>query len=276
MTALRLDLFKTLVSLFLIFATICHGFSSSPSFRPVRSSSRLQLFDLKSIFSSSDTDKTTASSSVTEVDSLKGQVEELIIVTQGKAAAIHLLDPIFEQIESQNTVEAPNRDPNFKGRWHVWFTDCPPPSNGQLGPFQGSAEQDIVAQGNEYNNILRLPSNSRDDQWLTVVLDGIWEDWDGKELSDGDDSDSSTGGSFSTPLEGTDWGAKYWKVTFLRLNFSLFGNLLLSKDFPAGVARVWRSTYLDDDTKIVRASRTGRPDDESVFYMKRSVRPNKN
>ena len=106
---------------------------------------------------------------------------------------------------------------------------------------------------------------------MTVVLDGIWEDWDGIEIKEGEEATVES--SPSTNSTGQDWGAKFWKVTFLRLNFNLFGKRVLRKDFPAGVARVWRTTYLDNDTRIVRAGGTGRVDDESVFYMKRSPRP---
>ena len=64
-------------------------------------------------------------------------------------------------------------------------SNAPPPSNGQLGPFQGSSEQAIATQGDSYKNILRLPPNSKDGEWLAVVLDGIWEDWDGIEIKEG-------------------------------------------------------------------------------------------
>jgi hypothetical protein len=211
------------------------------------------------------------------VEALKEEVEALLIQSNGEVA-IETLEPMLERIEAKNTVQEPNRDPSFKGRWHVWYTNCPPPSNGRLGPFQGSAEQDISTssegqQGDAYNNILRLPANSKDGQWLTVVLDGVWEEWDGNYLPDDDHDDGTTWVEAIGPQKDQDLGASFWKVTFLRLNFNLFGNLVFSKEFPARVARIWRSTYLDDDTKIVRAGRTGRADDESVFYMKRSIRP---
>ena len=143
----------------------------------------------------------------------------------------------------------------------------------------GSSEQEIAMTGDSYKNILRLPPNSKDNEWLTVVLDGVWEDWDGQTLID-DEAPSALSTRQQQKKEATidtakdqDWGAKYWKVTFLRLNFNLFGNQLISKAFPDGVSRVWRTTYLDQNTRIVRAGRTGQSDDEYVFYMKRSPRP---
>lgn len=189
----------------------------------------------------------------------------MIIDSKGNIA-VESLEPVFAQIEAHNSNAEPNRSPLYKGIWHVWYTNCPPPSNGKLGPFQGSAEQDITPVGsNTYNNILRLPSHSGDNEWLTVVLRGIWEDWNGIEL----DSDSDVLGS---KTEDMDWGAAFWKVTFKKLEFSLFGNQFASIDFPPDTARIWRTTYLDETTRIVRAGRTGRKEDESVFYMKRSPR----
>lgn len=193
-----------------------------------------------------------------------------MLITSKGQLAVETLEPLFTQIEAQSTYDEPNRASIYKETWHVWYTDCPPPSDGKLGPFQGSAEQDITPSGsNAYNNILRLPPNSGDNEWLTVVLRGIWEDWDGIEL----DSSNNDDASVSTLKKNEDWGSKFWKVTFLSLEFSLFGNLLKSIDFPPNTARVWRTTFLDETTKIVRASKTGRKDDESVFYMKRTERP---
>ena len=211
-----------------------------------------------------------ASTTTDAVGSAMQHVEKLIIDNRGDVS-IEDLDPLLEAVESQNTYKEPNREEIYKGTWHVWYSNAPPPSNGQLGPFQGSSEQAIATQGDSYKNVLRLPPNSKDGEWLTVVLDGIWEDWDGIEIKEGEEATVES--SPSTNSTGQDWGAKFWKVTFLRLNFNLFGKRVLSKDFPAGVARVWRTTYLDNDTRIVRAGRTGRVDDESVFYMKRSPRP---
>lgn len=217
---------------------------------------------------------TTTSS--TTVTGAKETLETMLVDKNGKVG-IEVLEPYLKAVESRNTYKEPNREANYKGTWHVWYSNAPPPSNGQLGPFQGSAEQAIAIQGDSYKNVLRLPPNSSDDAWLTVVLDGIWEDWDGQEIQENgvENAAAATAAADtgSKSRNDPDWGAKFWKVTFLRLNFILFGKQLLSKDFPAGVARVWRTTYLDDETRIVRAGRTGRVEDESIFYMKRTPRP---
>jgi hypothetical protein len=253
---------------FLLLIVLIHSYTISKRRIPSHSKySRRELYPSFGSFKTESSSLPTNNAAGTAVETLKEEAEALMIQSNGKVG-IETLEPLLERIEAKNTVQEPNRDPGFKGRWHVWYTNCPPPSNGQLGPFQGSAEQDIAMEGDgeAYNNILRLPANCNDGQWLTVVLDGLWEEWDGNHLSAGTLVEAA-------PNKDQDWGARFWKVTFLRLNFNLFGNLVLSKEFPARVARVWRSTYLDDNTKIVRAGRTGRADDESVFYMKRSIRP---
>jgi len=163
---------------------------------------------------------------------------------------------LIEHLESCNTISEPNREPSFLGDWHVWCTDCPPPSNGQLGPFVGTARQ-VIDKSGSYRNILEVPPND----WLTATLEGIWEEWDGTLLDVSDDND---------PTVDRDWGAEHWKVTFLTLQIYAFGFPLFTKTFDAGTARVWRTTYLDDRVRIVRAGKTGRIQDEVVFYTKRA------
>jgi len=227
-------------------------------------------------FPSSSTTRAASFTTTTAIEGAMQDVELLLIENNGDVA-IEQLEALFKAVENQNAYKEPNREAIYKGTWHVWYSNAPPPSNGQLGPFQGSAEQAIAGRGDSYKNILRLPPNSKDDVWLTVVLDGIWEDWDGIEIIADGNNEVSVATETSAPVNDDgadqDWGAKFWKVTFLTINFSLFGKNIFSQKFPAGVSRVWRTTYLDNDTRIVRAGRTGRVEDESVFYMKRSPRP---
>lgn len=168
--------------------------------------------------------------------------------------------PLINQLESLEDSKAePNRSPEFPGEWHTWWTDCPPPSNGQLGPFTGTSEQMIADKTSaSYQNILRVPPND----WLKAVLDGIYEDWDGSLL---------TSGERVTPA--LDWGARHWKVTFLKLTISVFGFPLVQKEFPPDTARVWRTTYMKDNVRIVRAGKTGRLEEETIFYTKRQPKP---
>ena len=66
-----------------------------------------------------------------------------------------------------------------------------------------------------------------------------------------------------------DYGASNWLVTFQSLSIKFLGVQLFEKKFDA-TQRVWRTTYVDDQTRIVRAGRTGRKEDELVFYMTRA------
>ena len=199
----------------------------------------------------------TASSSTAEATRLIEQLDQFF--AENKKAQ----DPpeeLLQRLEALSSYEEPNRSPNFLGEWNVWYTNCPPPSNGQLGPFQGTAGQIIDdAKTKSYKNLLKVPPND----WLTATLDGIWEEWDGKLLVENSDVPSTT----------QDWGANHWKVTFLRLEIKLLGFKLLDKEFPPETARVWRTTYLDDNVRIVRAGKTGRVEDEVVFYTKRETCP---
>jgi hypothetical protein len=171
---------------------------------------------------------------------------------------------LIEAFEESNESPIPNphRSPLYLGDWHVYWTDCPPPSNGVLGPFKGTSSQVIGGQG-EYQNLLRVPPNN----WLSATLDGVWEEWDGNLLQDGKLQEIT-----SSPDPSIDYGANCWKVTFVELRIELFERFTLVKQkFPPGTSRVWRTTYLDDKAgvRIVRAGRTGRVEDEYVFYTKR-------
>ena len=145
----------------------------------------------------------------------------------------------------------------MEGSWIVDYTTAPPPSNGQLGPFKGIARQVVSLQDGTYRNLLSFPPND----WLTASLDATYTEWDGVYLDE--DPSQETG-----VVSGDDVGGSCWKVTFQNLTIRLFGIPLVSKDFD-NVKRVWRTTYVDDTTRLVRAGRTGRQDDEMMFYMTR-------
>ena len=106
-----------------------------------------------------------------------------------------------------------------------------------LGPFQGTSSQRIGHDG-AYQNFLNVAPND----WLTATLDGVWEDWDGVVIRDKADKVPE---NVSTPDPSRDWGA----------------------------SRVWRTTYLKDDVRIVRAGKTGRREDEVYFYTRRNPAP---
>ena len=205
---------------------------------------------------------------------------DLYLLDNNKNKKVDPPDELFQRMEALNQINEPNRSAGFLGEWHVWYTDCPPPSNGQLGPFQGTAGQVILQDESStttrstYQNQLKVPPND----WLTATLDGVWEEWDGQILPVLTSSSSSSKEARRNESVGqgrveNDWGANHWKVTFLNLKIALFGITVFHKDFPPDTSRVWRTTYLDDDIRIVRASKTGKVEDEVIFYTKRTPLP---
>ena len=131
---------------------------------------------------------------------------------------------LSSQLEEQNPTLNPATH-NMKkssGSWKVEFSDAPPPSNGQLGPFVGTAIQKIDTATKTYSNILDLPP-------IKVQLDASYSPLDSSRL----------------------------KVSFEMLTFTIFGKQLIKKSLPTGTTRTWCLTYVDDDTRIVRAGAAG-------------------
>ena len=184
----------------------------------------------------------------------------------------------------------------MEGPWIVHYTDAPPPSNGQLGFLRGIAKQVIDLNGRRYRNELYVGGSGVDgdeDAWLSAVLDAKWEEWDGTYLDDptttasektvaygvgplelmqsdgGGDGVSASSEKQSTTSDDADPGATTWKVDFESLTLSIFQIPIFTQQFKAGTSRTWKMTYLDDDTRIVRAGKTGRGEDDWIFYMKR-------
>ena len=182
------------------------------------------------------------------------------------------LEAYFREIESLCKFPAPARSPFVQGNWLVEYTDASAPSNGQLGPFAGVAYQAVDLESGRYANILKVPPND----WLTATLEATWEEWDGIVIQD--DSDNSVksttaGGVSESPDRNEDYGATSWVVTFESLTIKVFGFPVLSQKFK-NTKRVWRTTYVDENTRIVRAGRTGEKKDEMLFYMTRTVEDN--
>lgn len=169
------------------------------------------------------------------------------------------LNNMFSRLEARNPTEEPCRSPSCLGEWHIWFTNAPPPSNGQLGPFRGAVSQVLYEDGT-YENRLSVAPNG----WLTSTLDGLWEEWDGVFL----DASSDQSESKATPRT-KDWGSSHTKVTFRSVEICVLGLRLFRMKFPSDTCRIWRTTYLDNEIRLLRAGRTGRQEDESVFYTKR-------
>ena len=213
-------------------------------------------------------------------------------------------------VETACPLTEPARDPRMGGGWEVLYTTAPPPSNGQLGPFVGVAKQKIDLQGGGYQNILQVGGGANpwlsailDATWTEwdgtlLVEKGGGEKWrdavveldqDNVNVSDIDNVKSNEA---SSPLDNLlsmfggrdkkakggnnnsktpDYGGTSWKVDFKTISIRVFGMELFQQTFPEDTARVWKMTYLDDDTRIVRAGRTGNAKDDVVFYMFRDV-----
>ena len=175
------------------------------------------------------------------------------------------LETYFRELESRCTLPAPARSPFVQGSWSVEYTDASAPSNGQLGPFAGFAYQVVDLESGRYANVLKVPPND----WLTATLEATWKEWDGVLIQD--DSNHSNELTVSeTPDRNQDYGATSWVVTFESLTIKIFGFPVLSQKFK-NTKRVWRTTYVDENTRIVRAGRTGEKTDEMLFYMTRNT-----
>ena len=170
----------------------------------------------------------------------------------------------------------------MEGPWIVLYTDAPPPSNGQLGPFKGVAKQVIDLQKGTYKNELYVGGSGIDEDenaWLGAVLEATWKEWDGVYLdNDKDDASVTTASAATTSSSDSsnnnnniDHGATTWRVDFVSLTLSIFQLPIFTQKFKEGTARTWKMTYLDGDTRIVRAGKTGRGEDDWIFYMRRGV-----
>lgn len=185
------------------------------------------------------------------------------------------------------------------GKWIVDYTTSPPPSNGKLGPFTGFARQIINLEKGTYLNYLSVPGDI-EQEWLSAELEATFTEWDGNYLEDdrdvnneknadidealveggyNDDKDYNFFSSLQSIIQGNnfiktekankpDYGASNWKVDFKTLTVKVFGFPLITKEFE-NTSRIWKMSYLDDDTRVVRAGRTGKDKDNMLFYMSR-------
>lgn len=169
---------------------------------------------------------------------------------------------LTSKLETMCPLSAPARDPRMDGPWIVLYTDAPPPSNGQLFIWKGIAKQVIDLAGGRYRNELYVGGkgvNEDQNAWLKAVLDASWEEWDGVYLDGSGDK-----------APGSNFGQSTWKVTFESITITVLDVPIFTQQFKSGTARTWKMTYLDDDTRVVRAGKTGREEDDLLFYMKKS------
>jgi len=144
------------------------------------------------------------------------------------------------------------------------------------------AKQVIDLQKGTYKNELYVGGSGTDEDenaWLGAVLEATWKEWDGVYLdNDKDDVSVTTSSAAATSSSDSsnnnnniDHGATTWRVDFVSLTLSIFQLPIFTQKFKEGTARTWKMTYLDGDTRIVRAGKTGRGEDDWIFYMRRGV-----
>ena len=119
------------ILLSILWLRCCDGFILVPNKAAWKQSSNLQpKTSISAISSASSTD---ASSSI---QIFMKDAESKIVQSNGKVD-IKILDPILENIEAQNTYEEPNRQPVYKGKWHVWYSTAPPPFQRTIRALYG-------------------------------------------------------------------------------------------------------------------------------------------
>ena len=111
--------------------------------------------------------------------------------------------------------------------WRVAYTNAPAPSNGRLGVFSGASFQVVDATRRRYSNVLSVPPEN----WLRCELRARWDVLEDDAL---------------------------WLATFESVEIKVFDRFVLGKKVwgEGEVTRVWRTTYVDDDVRVVRAART--------------------
>ena len=190
------------------------------------------------------------------LEALKDALRAVIISGDGLEVIERRARDLERAYETTSDVQALS-----DGTWRVAFTNAPPPSNGMLGPFKGESFQVVDAASMAYENILAVPPES----WLRVRLRARYE-----------------------ALRDVDASGATWKVTFETVKLRAFQRFdVFEKSFPGdATTRIWRTTYVDDNLRIVRAARTmeaidaararGRAaragdDDDCLFVMTREV-----
>ena len=150
--------------------------------------------------------------------------EKGLSCTDAQRAAV---EAAVSALEACNPTTRPAASELQAGNWEVVYSTAPPPSNGSLGPFRGVAYQDINFADKSYVNVLSVPPAD----WLGARLVADW-----------------------APAEG-DEDDRVWIVSFREVSVRLLGFRLFTKTFD-NTTRVWDQTYVDEDTRVVRAART--------------------
>ena len=176
------------------------------------------------------------------------------------------VDKLFEELESYNecveslTLDEPVRPSRKCGSWTVAY----PPSNGQLGPFHGVSRRVIDIDKKTYKNILVVPPND----WLKATLEARLEEWD--EMLNKEEKCDFTKNQVEAATPAIGYTPTCWRLTFEKLTISVLGNPIFTRQFDTGIKRILRTTYIDQDTHIVRVGSNEFSEDGVPFYMTRT------
>jgi hypothetical protein len=161
---------------------------------------------------------------------------KILDLTEGTGAGVEASPEIRAQVDSliadlcsANPTPEPANSNLLDGRWRVRYSTAPPPSNGQLGPFIGSAFQNVNLKQGVYENLL-IVGDEESGGWLKAVLKADWEV-----------VDSST-----------------WTVFFRSLDLMVFGFTVVRQRWEENT-RVWDMAYLDRNTRVVGSNPSSLP-----------------
>jgi len=133
------------------------------------------------------------------------------------------ISALVAALEKFNVTPRPARSAQQEGLWTLLYTDLPPAeSSGKIGPFIGAVTQNLEPSRNRIENILTVKS---------VGIRGV--------LS----AQQAVVDDFT------------WKITFDRLVVSIFGIKIVDRPFPRQEIRTWRTVFLSDSLRIIRAKR---------------------
>lgn len=142
---------------------------------------------------------------------------------------------LIEIMEASNPTRNPATSKLMEGFWKLVYTTAETGGNvGKFGPFVGDVYQDL-------NPSQYLIQNIADVKFPPIR---------GVLVADQLVNDKTS-----------------WKITFDKLEVSVFGVKFIKKKFPANIVRLWEITYLDRDLRILRARQPEKSRDESQIFL---------
>jgi hypothetical protein len=149
-----------------------------------------------------------------------------------KPAVKELISASALQLEKLNPTKAPTKSELLTGTWNLVYTSNAGSSAGKIGPFVGQVIQEIGNQ--EYVNIVKLAP------FFEAALTATW-----KVKS-----------------------SSLWLVLFQTLEVKLLGIPVVKK--PLEAEGIWRTTYLDDDFRILYAQGGKNTLVENIYILEKT------